>query len=510
MEKYNCDVLVIGCGAAGLTAALAALEGGASVVLLERSPKDERGGNTRWTEALLRLRGRAREDEPFTPTDDFIEGYAAQPGYYIEPKFIADSQNARDTWSPALRTLPFLDPEVLEAFLSSVPDTIAWLQAHGVRFSRGEYPFIFPALVYQIYGGGEALIETLCPIVERSGATVLYDMTALSFLLDDDMGVVGAKAVHSVKGSAEIRAKKTILACGGFEGNPAMKAQYLGPNARYTRPVAKGGWYNKGEGIRLALDIGAAPAGDFAECHRQPIDPRSSASEALVGAYPFGILVNTDGHRFVDEAPGDPILYLEEHCRRINAQPNGIGYFIADAAIDDIAAWRRMIRTDQPPIKANSIDALAVAIGVPPGALAATIAAYNAACPDSAGFSYQRNDEKVAEAFSTGAPFDWSAVFDHLATSGLTPGKSNWARRIEQPPFLCYPIISSNTFTCGGLKTTKDGEVVRTSGAVIPGLYAAGETVGIIYGTYIGATSVLRAMVFGRRSGMHAAENLTA
>lgn len=508
MDRLECDVLVVGCGAAGLTAALAAIEAGASVIVLERSGVEDRGGNTRWTEALLRLRARPEAGAPFEVTEDFLEGYAAQHGYHVEPGYVAESSRPYEEWGRILRTLPYLDPEVLDAFVTGIPEAIAWIEAHGVKFAQAEYPFIFPAPLYQIYGGGEALVETLAPIVEAKGGRILYNMTAIEFLRDEEMGVAGMRAVHSSAGAAEISARKTILACGGFEGNPAMKAQYLGQNARYTRPVAAGGWYNKGEGIRLALDFGAAPAGDFSECHRQPIDPRSSVSEALIGAYPFGIVVNTEGRRFMDEAPVDPILYLEEHCRRINAQPNGIGYFIADARIDEIPAWQRMIRSDQPAIEAATLEELSARIGVPADNLSATVAAFNAACPDESGFSYARDDDAAVAAFISGEPFDWSAVFDKLATSGIEPRKSNWARPIDRGPFRAYPIISTTTFTCGGLKTTRHGEVVRTSGAIIPGLYAAGETMGIMYGTYIGATSVLRGITFGRLSGRHAVAQL--
>ena len=434
-----------------------------------------------------------------------MDGYAAQAGYHITPAQIAESAQSRKTWSPVLRTLPYLDPDVLDAFASSIPPTLKWLEGHGVRFRTMEYPFIFPAPLIGIYGGGEALIETLVAIIERNGANILYEMTAIQFLLDEDLGVAGVHAVHSEEGSIRVRAKKTILACVGFEGNPAMLAQYIGTTARYARPVATGGWYNKGEGIRLALDIGAAPAGDFAECHRQPIDPRSSVSEALVGAYPFGIVVNARGERFMNEAPADPLGFLEDHCRQINRQPNGIGYFIYDASIDDVPAWRRMIRSDQPPIQANSIAELATQVGLPADALEATVRTYNGACSQARGFAYRRDDAAAVEAYNRGQPFDWQGVMDGLNTEGLVPPKTNWARPLMKGPFGCFPIISSVTFTCGGLKTTKDGEVVRTSGALIPGLYAAGETMGIIYGNYIGASSVLRGVTFGRRAGLHAA-----
>ena len=432
-------MLVVGCGAAGLTSALAALESGASVIVLERSPIEHRGGNTRWTEALLRLKGGVAPN--FEILDDFVESYAAQAGYHITPAQIAESAQSRKTWSPVLRTLPYLDPDVLDAFASSVPPALKWLEGHGVRFRMMEYPFIFPAPLIGISGGGEALIETLAPIIERKGANVLYEMTAIQFLLDQDFGVVGVHAVHSEEGSIRVRAKKTILACGGFEGNPAMLAQYIGPTARYARPVATGGWYNKGEGICLALDIGAAPAGDFAECHRQPIDPRSSVSEALVGAYPFGIAVNARGERFMDEAPADPLGFLEDHCRQINRQPDGIGYFIYDASIDDVPAWRRMIRSDQQPFQANSIAELASKVGLPTDALAATVRAFNAACSPTKGFAYRRDDAAAVQAFERGESFDWTVVMDGLSTAGLAPPKTNWARPLTRGPFACFPLF---------------------------------------------------------------------
>jgi tricarballylate dehydrogenase len=498
MKTYNCDVLVVGCGAAGLTSALAALENGASVIILERSPKEDRGGNTRWTEALLRLKS---TDEV---SDDFVSWYAAQCGYHIAPRYIKESAESSENWSTILRTLPYLDPELLDAFASGVPEAIRWLQSYGVKFHTTEYPMIFSAPLRGICGGGEALVETLCPIIEEKGAQFIYDMTATQFLLDEDLSVLGVKALHSRSGAIEIRAKNTVLACGGFEGNPAMIAQYMGPNARFTRPVAPGGWYNKGEGIRLALDIGAAPAGDFTECHRQPIDPRSSVSEALVGAYPLGIVVNSEGRRFMDEAPAVRLPYLEEHCRQINRQPGGIAHFIYDDAINDVPSWRRMIRSDQLPVEANSLDELAAKIAVPSATLKETVNAYNAACAKDGRFAYRRDDATANATFERDGVIDREVVFDGLSTSGLVPPKSNWARPITGPIYRSYPIISSNTFTCGGLKVTKDAQVVRTSGACIPGLYAAGETMGIIYGVYIGATSVLRGITFGRLAGRHA------
>lgn len=477
MRELNCDVVVVGCGAAGLTAALSALELGAKVIVLERAPREMRGGNTRWTEALMRLQPDGRI------TDDFIPGFTANAGYHLVPDFVRESSLAYENWSQIVKTLPYLDPEVLDAFSSNVPATLEWLSSRGIGFKSGTYPFALDWQFHGVHGGGLALVETLCPQIETAGGRILYETTMTGLLQDEDDRVVGVKALTSTHEVLRISAGKTVLACGGFEGNQSMLTQYLGLQGRFMRPVAAGGWYNKGDGIRLALAIGAAPAGDYAECHRQLIDPRSSASEPLVNAYPHGIVVNQQGQRFMDEAPDDLDLYLEEPCRLVNAQSRGIAYFVYDAQIDEIPMWRKMLRTDQPPFEAESIPTLADQLGVPAGALLDTVTRFNAGCGQG---TYRH------------------AAPDGNRTTGVVPPKSNWARRIEKPPFGAYPLIASVTFTYGGLRVTRNAEVVHGSGMCIPGLYAAGETMGIYYGLYTAATSVLRGLVFGRIAGRHA------
>lgn len=233
----------------------------------------------------------------------------------------------------------------------------------------------------------------------------------------------------------------------------------------------------------MALNIGAAPTGDYSEYHAQPIDPRSGATEPLVMIFTQGILVNRNGERFIDEAPGFIDAHYEDITRTIRKQPGGMAWCLADAGLDEIDNWQRCLRTDQSPVMAASLTELAAATDLPLAVLARTVADYNAAC--------------------TGGPWDPHSI-DGLATEGVAPPKTNWARPREKPPFRAWAVISSNTFTFGGLKVTPDAQVVNMSGEVIPGLYAAGETVGIYYGRYPGATSVLRGAVFGRLAGMHA------
>ena len=143
-----------------------------------------------------------------------------------------------------------------------------------------------------------------------------------------------------------------------------MLAQYLGPTAKYIRPVARGGYYNKGEGIRMALDLGAATAGDFSAIHAEPLDPRSGREEPIVLVFNYGILVNRDGHRFVDEAPATVDATYESITRVIQTQPGGIAWAIFDRRIEDVPNWRVSVRSDQSPIEAPTLEELAAMCGI--------------------------------------------------------------------------------------------------------------------------------------------------
>ena len=230
----------------------------------------------------------------------------------------------------------------------------------------------------------------------------------------------------------------------------------------------------------MALRIGAAPCGDFSSYHAEPIDPRSGVPEAAIFIFPYGILVNQQGRRFVDEAPATVDATYESITRQIFQQTNSIAYVILDAKLKDVPNHRLAIRTDQPPIEAQAIADLAAKLEIPKATLEATVAGYNAACRPG-----------------TFKPLE----VDHLETKNLSPPKSNWARPLDAPPYRAYPIISANVFTFGGLKVNANAQVINSDGEPIRGLYAAGETVGLYYKTYAGSTSVLKGAVFGRLAG---------
>jgi tricarballylate dehydrogenase len=238
----------------------------------------------------------------------------------------------------------------------------------------------------------------------------------------------------------------------------------------------------------MALEVGAKPAGQWDAFHAEPVDPRSSESEAVVMTFPYGILVNKDGERFLDEGAGTVDEIYESVARTIFYDQDQVAYLIIDRKMFEIPEYHRAIQTDQDPYQAQTIADLAENIGVDPRALERTVSAYNEATP--------------------GDPSDFDPFrSDGLATSGdLVPPKSNWARPIDEPPYLTYPIACSVVFTFGGIATNERAEVLSSDGNLIPGLYAAGEAAGLYYGKYPGSTSVLRCLTFGKIAGNCAVE----
>jgi len=254
------DVVVVGCGVAALCAAVAAAEAGAAVAVLERSTYEERGGNTRYTTAALRMKDDA------AVSDDFVPAFLDNCGYHVQPDFAAATVLDYENWPPLVRAASFTDPELISFFADAAPSTIAWLKERGVKFGGigfyGLTPRASPRTA--ISGGGLHLIEVMTARAEQTGVKFFFETTAQDLMASARGDVCGVKAVAKAGGLLAFTCRSVILACGGFEGNPEMVVRYIGAKGRYLRPVARGGYYNKGEGIEMALRMGAAPAGDFA------------------------------------------------------------------------------------------------------------------------------------------------------------------------------------------------------------------------------------------------------
>ena len=316
------DLVVVGCGIAGLSAAVTAAEDDARVVVLERSTYEKRGGNSRYTEAYLRM-----EDEE-----------------HVADHFVDDLLTS---------SLGYSDAQLARFLAEAIPPSIAWLREHGVRFTSRETQFLSqsrPRLLPD--GGGLAIVEALTAAAERLGVTFLFETAATALIQDQRGEVVGVRARARDRGLTEIRGQAVLLASGGFEGNTEMLARYFGPDAFHLRPIARGSRFNKGEGIEMGLAIGAEPSGQFDSFHAEPIDPRSEVTEATVMVYPYGILVNRLGQRFVDEGRTTVDHWYETVAREIRRQPESIAYFVTDQRLFDIRGYRRGLRTDQPLIEA--------------------------------------------------------------------------------------------------------------------------------------------------------------
>lgn len=456
MSTEQADLVVVGCGAGGLSAALQFLQSSPDgrVIVLERMPRARRGGNTAWTGAYFRL------EADGTPASDF---------------------SSRMLDLSAGRT----DEAIVRRLADLAQPTVQWLNDHGVRTKTDHTYFLTskgPRLMPD--GGGAAIVETFCARIEGLGGTIEYGMTAKELIQSPDGAVVGVLAFDESGNARRFAAHTVVLASGGFEGNPAMLDRYLGDRGHELTPIAPGGRSNQGEGIEMGIRAGAQTGGQFNRFHGEPVDPRTRSAEALVMVYPYGILVDHHGRRFVDEGSDTPDNTFESIAYRIWRAADQFAYVIADQKLmrQQIA---RAVLTDREPETAPTLEALARRLDLDPDALTSTVERYNAA--------------------ATPGPLDTTAL-DGIATRGmLEPPKSNWARPIDEPPYVAWPVTCAITFTFGGLQTDEDARVIGKSGDPIPGLFAVGEIAGIYYNKYPGGTSVLRALVFGRIAGTAAA-----
>jgi len=276
MRSERFDVVVVGCGVAGLSAAVSAAESSAKVAVLERAPHEERGGQSRYTEAYLRMKSHTEV------SDDFEEHLAENGAGYVDPDLIAETARPLRDRAPYATALSVTEPDFITTFAEEAGPTISWLEGIGLRFDFLPTQFLTKSQPRLLpVGGGLALVEGLATRAEALGVTFFYETTGTGLERNDDGQVTGLNA--RIRGEGAVRFKgQVVLACGGFEGNAEMLTRYIGPRSVFLRPICKGANFNRGEGIQMALDAGAATGGDFGSYHAEPIDPRSGVSEPSV------------------------------------------------------------------------------------------------------------------------------------------------------------------------------------------------------------------------------------
>jgi tricarballylate dehydrogenase len=378
------------------------------------------------------------------------------------------------------------DRAYFERLAAEAPATARWLQDKGVAFHTPPYYLAKGPARIQPVGAIGVLYHALAQAAKTAGVEFIYERSLRRLLVD-------AGSVNGVEigpAATVLHADAVVLASGGFEGNADMLRQQFGPGGESLRPISPGTAQNDGGGIRAALDAGARASGDWNGMHIEPVDARSQASAPVVLVYPYGIVVDRDGHRFFDEGGGLMHETWETFSRDIHfTLPGRTAYAILDAALLDIAEYGRAIRSEVPPLRADSIPELAAQLGIPAAALALTVNTYNAACTgDAARFDATRKDGLAC------AP-------------GLSPPKSNWARPLARAPFLAWPLVGAIAYTFGGIASDAEARVLGRDGP-IRGLYAAGEITGHFHGTAPNAVAMLRALVFGRIAGKNAADSV--
>jgi tricarballylate dehydrogenase len=486
------DVLVVGTGNAASCAALAARDAGAKVLMIDACPEDERGGNTAYAGGQMRVAFDGVEDLTRVIgdlTDEEIRN--TDFGTYSAADFFDDMTRV---------TQYRCNPELVEHVIAQSLDTLVWLRSKGVRFeaafgrqaSRVEGRMKFwGGLPCIVWGGGAGLIDALHTRAAKDGIRALYDTRGVE-LVRESGPVTGVKVLQGGE-LAEIRASAVVLACGGFEANSEMRTRYLGPN--WDLAKVRGTRFNTGAGLRMALDAGARSYGHWSCAHAScwELNAPEYGDPVVKGAYqkhsyPFGIMVNAHGTRFVDEGADFQTLTYARFGREVLAQPGLFAWQVFDQRA--IPLLRETYRIRQvTKVQAATLEELAQKMeGVDPQSFLGTVAEFNRAAPH------------------TEAPYIASEK-DGLATQGLELPKSNWARRIDRGPFEAYAVTAGITFTFGGVKISTRGEVEDDAGRPIPGLYAAGEMVGgLFYHNYPSGTGLTCGAVFGRSAGRGAAE----
>jgi tricarballylate dehydrogenase len=483
------DVVVVGGGNAALCAALSAREHGARVLVLEKAPEAWRGGNSYFTAGGFRFAFKSFEElrEIVGDLSD-QEAASMEVEPYTEDAYFDDLMRVTEDCA---------DPDLALLLVRESQPTVRWMKARGVRwipmfgrqaFRVGDRFRFWGGLVLEAVGGGPGLVEMEYQAAARAGIEVRFEHKAAR-LVTDERGAVTGVVVRTPAGTETVAARAVVLAAGGFEANPEMRARYLGPNWDLAR--VRGTPYNTGDAIRMALEIGALPWGHWSGCHAVQWDlnapwhgDRKVGDNFQKHSYPLGIIVNLRGERFVDEGADFRNYTYVTYGRAVIEQPRRTAFQVFDQKVLPLLREeyriREVTRAEDP-----TLEGLARKLGIDVAGFVRTVEAFNRAVQPG-----------------TFNP----AVKDGKGTRGVTPPKSNWALPLDTPPYVGYAVTTGITFTFGGLRITSDAQVVDCEQRPIPGLFAAGELVGgLFYHNYPGGAGLMAGAVFGRLAGRAAA-----
>lgn len=453
------DVLVIGGGNAALCAAITAAEAGARVMMLEAAPKAYRGGNSRHTRNF-----RCMHDGPLGPLTDS----------YSEDEYFDDLMKVT-----AGKTDAYLARLAIRQSEACFP----WMESHGVRFQPSLSGTLSLSRTNAFFlGGGKGLVNAYYRTAHRLGVEVHYD-TKVTHLEMDETKIVRVDIERGGE-TVSLTPKTVVVAAGGFQADTDWLARAWGPAAKNF--LIRGTPYNRGVVLADLLEQGVEQVGDPTQCHAVAIDGRAPKFDGGIvtrlDCVPFSIVVNKHAERFYDEGEDVWPKRYAIWGRLVADQPDQVGYVIIDAK-----AINLFMPSVFPPLKADTLEDLAAQMALPPDRLRSTVDAFNAACGDTSAFH--------------------PTELDGVATQGLNPPKSNWARPITEPPFYGYTLRTGVTFTYLGLKVD-DRAQCSIGNRSVSNLWAAGETMaGSILGQgYLAGFGMTIGTVFGRIAGEEVAK----
>ncbi|QIZ11085.1 FAD-dependent tricarballylate dehydrogenase TcuA [Priestia megaterium] len=489
VDKRNYDVVVVGAGNAALCAAIAAKENGAEVIVLERGPVEKRGGNSFFTDGAIRVAYNNLENiRRIIPdiTDEEAE------------KIVMPEYTQSDFYNDLMRvTEGNSDPVLANQLIAKSYETLSWMNNHGIKFELNYENQSFEqdgrrhfwgGLPIKTEDKGVGLIKRLFDRAEKIGIDIWYDSRAIELVTDNE-NITGIKIEQNEK-LTTINTSSVILACGSFEANKKMRSEHLGEE--WESAIVRGTEYNTGDGITMALAVGAKKYGEWNGCHSIGTDYNAPKFGDFnkpgdifkKSSFPLGLLINNEGNRFVDEGADFRNYTYAKYGREVLKQPGHSAFQLFDAQV------RPMLRKEYnleeaTYYKADSLEELAELMSVDKEQFLKTITEFNAVV--------QEGDYNPT-------------VKDGKGTVEINPPKTNWALRIDQAPFYAYPVTCGITFAFGGLHVNPEGEVLNQEGRPIAGLFAAGEMVGgIFYKNYPGGSGLMSGAVFGKLAGTSAA-----
>lgn len=458
------ELVIVGCGIAGLSAGIAASEDGVSTVILEKAPIERRGGQTQYSESFR------------IPTGDID----------LNLDFHVPDYTANDFYSDIMRlTNGHADPDLASTLTRNAAEAFEWLteriRPHNFEWQTDPLRTMYGA--GRVWHEGELLVDKLVLAAEDAGVDIIYQAEARELCQSGTTTVTGVNAFVDDQ-LTQFEADAVVIACGGFESSAEKRTRYFG--GPYEEMTVRGVRHNTGEAIDMAMDIGAKSEGQWSGAHMTVIDagtPPVEGGQTMVSGYQYGLILNHDGERFVDEGEDWRAHTYAKFGREVFNQTYHEAFIILDADKDEYVLHTGPTN----PVTADSIAELVTRLGI-------------------------ENEERAVETFEEyndsvdpDAELDPN-VLDGNAAHDIAPPKSNWAVEIDENSLVGYPITGGITFTFGGLAQTPNAEVLDTSDDPIPGLFAAGNaTGGLFYNNYPGGTGLTNALVFGKIAGEQAA-----